>query len=130
MAVEMVAEHMLPATQALEPLALPPGSRILVHGGSGGVGSLAVQLAKHTRGWHVTATCSPKNAAYCGQLGADVTEDYKDAGLWERYGRGSGEQFDVVLDGVGGGWLQQQRGGCWLGMGYPMPSERFSEASC
>ena len=51
--------------QALEPLQLPRGSRILVHGGSGGVGSMAVQLAKHVKGWYVTATCSPKNASYC-----------------------------------------------------------------
>lgn len=49
--------------QALDGIDLPPGSRILVHGGSGGVGGMAVQLAK-LRGWHVTATCSPKNAAY------------------------------------------------------------------
>lgn len=50
--------------QGMEGIAVPPGGRLLVHGGSGGVGSLAVQLAKQ-RGWHVTATCSPQNASYC-----------------------------------------------------------------
>lgn len=50
--------------QGLDGIAVPPGGRVLVHSGSGGVGSLAVQLAKQ-RGWHVTATCSPQNAGYC-----------------------------------------------------------------
>ena len=36
------------------------GKRVLIHGGSGGVGSVAVQIAK-ARGAHVTSTCSTKN---------------------------------------------------------------------
>lgn len=55
--------------QGLDALPLPPGARILVHGGSGGVGAMAVQLAARVKRWHVTATCSPANAAYC-RLGA------------------------------------------------------------
>ncbi|KAL4458112.1 hypothetical protein ABPG75_012977 [Micractinium tetrahymenae] len=90
----------LTAWQSLEGISLPAGSRILVHGGSGGVGGMAVQLAKQ-RGWHVTATCSPKNAAYVRQLGADLAEDYADPSLFDRYSQ-PGKQFDVVLDTVGG----------------------------
>lgn len=63
-------------SQGLEGIAVPPGGRLLVHGGSGGVGSLAVQLAKQ-RGWHVTATCSPQNASYCRH------------GCWLLLGRGT-----------------------------------------
>lgn len=53
------------ACQGLEHIGLPPGSRILIHGGSGAVGSVAIQFAKHIKRWHVTATCSPANVAYC-----------------------------------------------------------------
>ncbi len=51
--------------QGLEHIQLPPGSRILIHGGSGAVGSVAIQFAKRVKRWYVTATCSPANAAYC-----------------------------------------------------------------
>lgn len=56
---------MLPAAllQALEQLQLQPGQRLLVHAGAGGVGSMAVQLAK-ARGLHVTATCSTRNVQF------------------------------------------------------------------
>lgn len=51
--------------QGLDRISLPPGSRILIHGGSGAVGSVAIQFAKRVKRWHVTATCSPANASYC-----------------------------------------------------------------
>ena len=46
--------------QALKPAQIKAGQRVLIHGGSGGVGSVAVQIAK-AWGAHVTATCSTKN---------------------------------------------------------------------
>ena len=46
--------------QALESARVQPGQRVLIHGGSGGVGSAAVQIAK-AWGAHVTTTCSAKN---------------------------------------------------------------------
>ena len=46
--------------QALENAQVKPGKRVLIHGGSGGVGSVAVQIAK-AWGAHVTSTCSTKN---------------------------------------------------------------------
>ena len=46
--------------QALKNAQIKAGQRVLIHGGSGGVGSVAVQIAK-AWGAHVTATCSTKN---------------------------------------------------------------------
>lgn len=67
------------ALQALRDIAhLGPGDRILIHGASGGVGALAIQLAK-LYGAHVTSTSSAANMERCRALGADEALDY-DAG--------------------------------------------------
>jgi NADPH:quinone reductase-like Zn-dependent oxidoreductase len=67
----------LTAWQALIDLAhLQAGQKVLIHGGSGGVGTLAIQLAKHL-GAHVATTASAKNHALVKSLGADLAIDYK-----------------------------------------------------
>jgi NADPH:quinone reductase-like Zn-dependent oxidoreductase len=80
------------------------GQKVLVHGGAGGVGHVAVQLAR-ALGADVFATGSAKSAAYIKQLGAvpidytkDTVEDYV-----ARYTDGRG--FDVIYDTVGGATL-------------------------
>lgn len=55
---------------------LGAGESALVLGASGGVGQLAVQIAKHVRGGRVVAVCSAKNADLVRGLGADVVVDY------------------------------------------------------
>src|SRR5213080_1860938 len=66
----------LTAWQALVDTAkLQPGQTVLIHGGSGGVGSFAVQIAK-VRGSRVIATASTANQDLLKQLGADVAVDY------------------------------------------------------
>ncbi|MGV2480995.1 UNVERIFIED_CONTAM: zinc-binding dehydrogenase, partial [Salmonella enterica subsp. enterica serovar Weltevreden] len=62
-------------------------SRVLIHGASGGVGTLAVQIAK-ALGAHVTALCGRDSAALVRGLGADEVPDYRvtpPADLRERY---------------------------------------------
>src|SRR5881394_3575155 len=67
----------LTAWQALIDLAqLQAGQKVLIHAGSGGVGTFAIQLAKHL-GAQVTTTASAKNHALMKSLGADVAIDYK-----------------------------------------------------
>ena len=56
------------------------GQTILIHGGSGGVGSFAVQIAK-ARAARVIATASPRNHEFVRELGADVVLDYRHADL-------------------------------------------------
>ena len=86
----------LTAWQALVDTAqLHPGQTILVHGGSGGVGSFAVQIAK-ARGAHVIATASTANQDLLKQLGADVAIDYTKTRFED-----VAKDVDAVLDPVG-----------------------------
>ncbi|MGQ0655076.1 MAG: NADP-dependent oxidoreductase [Betaproteobacteria bacterium] len=72
-----------------------PGQRVLVYAGAGGVGSLAIQIARQL-GAEVTATASPKNHEYCRALGATKVLDYARQDLRQE------PRFDVVLDTLGG----------------------------
>ncbi|MEV7326360.1 NADP-dependent oxidoreductase [Streptomyces sp. NPDC093970] len=90
----------LTAWQALAGKAsLTSGQHVLIHGGAGGVGSFAVQIAA-ALGARVTATASARNREFVSRLGADQVVDY------------TGDRFedlvdgaDVVLDTVGGDTL-------------------------
>ena len=87
----------LTAWQAMFDIAgLASGQRLLITNGSGGVGALAVQLAK-AKGVHVTAMASGRNEAYVRSLGADEFIDYT-AQPFERVA----SDMDVVFDTVGG----------------------------
>jgi NADPH:quinone reductase-like Zn-dependent oxidoreductase len=86
----------LTAWQALhEHARLQPGQHVLVHGGAGGVGAYAVQLAA-LHGARVTATTSARNHDFVTGLGADQVLDY--SGRFEDHVR----DVDVVVDPVGG----------------------------
>ena len=80
---------------------LKAGQRVLVHGGSGGVGHLAVQLAKH-KGAHVTATCGTVAVEFVRSLGADEVVDYRKH-KFEHHAR----DIDLVYDLVGGDTRQR-----------------------
>ncbi len=89
---------------------LSSDQKILIHGGSGGVGSLAIQLAK-SRGAYVISTTSTKNLALVKSLGADDVIDYKTQKFEEIV-----SEVDVVFDTVGGevqerSWSALRQGG-------------------
>jgi NADPH:quinone reductase-like Zn-dependent oxidoreductase len=75
--------------------------RVLIHGGSGGVGTFAVQLARW-RGAHVTATASARNLDFVRALGADNVIDYQAARFEDVIC-----DVDVVFDTVGGDTLER-----------------------
>jgi|HubBroStandDraft_6_1064221.scaffolds.fasta_scaffold00013_130 NADPH:quinone reductase-like Zn-dependent oxidoreductase len=75
---------------------LEAGQRVLVQGGAGGVGSLAVQLA-HWKGASVIATASTANVDYVRSIGADEVIDYTTANVEDAV-----HDVDVVIDTVGG----------------------------
>jgi NADPH:quinone reductase-like Zn-dependent oxidoreductase len=75
---------------------LAPGEKVLIQAGAGGVGSLAIQLAKHL-GAEVFATCSTPNVDLVRSLGADHPIDYRKA-RYEDVARG----VDLVVDCLGG----------------------------
>lgn len=73
-----------------------PGQRVLIHGGGGGVGHLAVQVAK-ARGAHVIATASGSKHEFVKSLGADEVIDYRTVDFTDTV-----RDVDVVLETVGG----------------------------
>jgi len=80
---------------------LRKGQKVLIHAGSGGVGTIAIQLAKHL-GAHVATTTSAANADWVKRLGADVVIDYgKDD--FEKVLQG----YDVVLNSLGADVLEK-----------------------
>src|SRR5437762_2023191 len=83
---------------------LAAGERVLIHGAAGGVGTFAVQLARH-RGTRVIGTASAANLDFVRSLGADEVIDYR-AERFEDVAR----DVDVVFDTVGGGTLEKSCG--------------------
>ena len=95
----------LTAWQALVDAAkLSAGQTVLIHGGSGGVGSFAIQIAK-ARGAKVFATASTPNQDSLKQLGADVAIDYTKQKFED-----IAKDVDVVLDSVGKDTLARSYG--------------------
>lgn len=87
----------LTAWQALtEELGLEAGRRILIHAGAGGVGSLAIQLAKHL-GAYVASTAREPNHELVYSLGADVVVDYRKFQIDKVF-----QDYDAVFDTIGG----------------------------
>lgn len=91
----------LTALQALrDELRIQPGSRLVIAGGAGGVGTLAIQLAKYY-GAEVTTTASPRGHTLVRELGADHVVDY----TRENFAQVP-THFDAALDTVGGRTLK------------------------
>lgn len=85
------------AWQALvETIGLTKDQKILIHGGAGGIGSIAIQLAKQL-GAHVATTVSTNDIQFAKQLGADEIIDYKTQRFEDML-----HEYDAVFDTVGG----------------------------
>jgi putative PIG3 family NAD(P)H quinone oxidoreductase len=78
---------------------LSPGERVLIHGGSGGVGTAAIQIARRLGAEVWTTAGSPERCARCAELGAHRAFDYHHPDVW-RAARAEGG-VDVVLDVIG-----------------------------
>lgn len=116
----------LTAWQALvERANLKTGQKVLIHAGSGGVGTFAIQLAKHS-GATVAATTSTSNLDWVKRLGADLVIDYRKDDF-ETILRG----YDVVLDTLGGAALEKslrvlKSGGRLISISGP-PDPKFAK---
>lgn len=80
----------------VDELGVRNGEKVLIHGGAGGIGSHAIQIAKH-RGAQVATTASSQDAAFLRGLGADEVIDYRTESFAEKR-----RAYDAVLDTVGG----------------------------
>jgi NADPH:quinone reductase-like Zn-dependent oxidoreductase len=102
------------------------GDRVLIHAGSGGVGSLAVQLAK-SRGAYVVATTSIKNIPLVHSLGADQVIDYRNQQFEHIV-----HEMDIVFDTIGGevqekSWAVLKQGGILVSI-ISTPSSEIATA--
>lgn len=102
------------------------GQRVLIHAGSGGVGSLAIQLAK-SRGAYVIATTSGKNKALVESLGADQVIDYQKQNFAETL-----QDIDMVFDTLGGdvqdsSWGVLKSGGILVSIVNPPSEDKAKE---
>jgi NADPH:quinone reductase-like Zn-dependent oxidoreductase len=102
---------------------LQAGQKVLIHAAAGGVGVVAVQIAK-ALGAYVVATAGPKNQGLLRELGADLALDYTREKI--EYGLSG---YDLVLDGVGQSvWAASlrvlRRGGRLATLTVPIPEEK------
>lgn len=87
-------------------LKVKQGDKVLIHGATGGVGHVAIQLAKHL-GAEVTATSTPRNMKLAASIGADHLVDIKVQSVSDyvqQYTKGVG--FDAIFDPVAGDNIQ------------------------
>jgi putative PIG3 family NAD(P)H quinone oxidoreductase len=84
---------------------LQPGEKFLVHGGAGGIGTMAIQLATALSAKVFTTAGSDEKLAVCAELGADVTINYRDEDFVEVLREAGGA--DVILDNMGAKYLER-----------------------
>jgi alcohol dehydrogenase len=80
----------------VDDIGLSNGQKILIHGGAGGIGSIAIQLAKNL-GAYVATTVSTNDKQFVQELGADIVIDYKTETFEDLV-----HEYDAVFDTVGG----------------------------
>jgi NADPH2:quinone reductase len=86
---------------------LASGETFLVHGGTSGIGLTAIQLAKAFGATVITTAGSPEKTAFCRSIGADHAIDYRTQDFAEEVKRISKRGVDVILDMVGGDYIER-----------------------
>jgi len=114
-------------TALIETAKVEHGQRVLIHGGAGALGTIAVQLAKE-HGAYVIATASGDGVALVRSLGADEVIDYRTQ-RFEQVAR----DIDIVLDTLGGAtqeasWITMRKGGILVATAMPPSPERAAAA--
>lgn len=114
-------------TALMDTAQVEPGMRVLIHGGAGALGSVAVQLAK-AQGLHVIATASGAGVDLVRSLGADEVIDYR-----QQQFQNLVNGLDVVLDTLGGptqeaSWETLKPGGILVATAMPPAPKRAAAA--
>ncbi|MEV8031128.1 NAD(P)H-quinone oxidoreductase [Streptomyces sp. NPDC002742] len=85
---------------------LRPGETLLVHGGSSGIGTMAIQLAKAVGAKVAVTAGTKKKLDFCAELGADILINYREQDFVEEIKRATGGAgADVILDNMGAKYL-------------------------
>jgi putative PIG3 family NAD(P)H quinone oxidoreductase len=85
---------------------LRPGETLLVHGGSSGIGTMAIQLAKAAEAKVAVTAGTKEKLDYCAELGADVLINYREQDFVEEIKQATdGAGADVILDNMGAKYL-------------------------
>jgi len=114
----------LSALQVLkDQMNISSGQKVLIHGGAGGIGTLAIQIAKQL-GAEVATTASKEDIGYVKELGADMVIDYENEKFEDMV-----KDYDAVLDTVGGETYQRsfqvlKKGGVIVSM-LEQPNEKL-----
>ncbi|MDI1262897.1 MAG: NADP-dependent oxidoreductase [bacterium] len=114
----------LTTVQGFDRVQARAGQRILIHAGAGGIGTFAIQYAKHL-GLHVTTTTSSKNVDFVKSLGADRVIAYDRENYLEQ-----GGDYDIVYDTLGGAFTVDafkltRKGGAVISLSGP-PDRDFA----
>ncbi len=83
------------------------GDWVLVHGGSGGIGATAIQLAKLAGAKVITTASTDEKLAYCTQIGADVAINYMTEDFVERTKAETGKGANIIVDFIGGDYVDR-----------------------
>ena len=95
-------------TNVFERGALKPGESLLVHGGSSGIGTTAIQIASQLGSTVYTTAGSADKCAACEELGAERAINYREEDFVEVLKQATGKKgIDVILDMVGGDYIQR-----------------------
>lgn len=87
---------------------LRPAETLLVHGGSSGIGTMAIQLAKAVGARVAVTAGGPEKLERCAELGADILIDYREQDFVEEISRATdGAGADVILDIIGAKYLDR-----------------------
>jgi len=112
--LEMVEAAALPETfftvwsNVFDRAALEPGETLLVHGGSSGIGTTAIQMAHHLGAGVIVTAGSDEKCGACEVLGADLAINYREQDFVEAVKEFTdGKGADVILDMVGGDYVQR-----------------------
>jgi putative PIG3 family NAD(P)H quinone oxidoreductase len=87
---------------------LQPGQVLLVHGGSSGIGTMAIQLAKQVGARVAVTAGTPEKLDFCRELGADILVNYRDEDFVAKVRDATdGHGADVILDNMGAKYLER-----------------------
>ena len=87
---------------------LQPGQLLLVHGGSSGIGTMAIQLAREVGARVAVTAGSAEKLAVCHELGAEILVNYREEDFLDRVRAASnGHGADVILDNIGAKYLER-----------------------